>query len=180
VSGDTEDTPRWDDIFRSSPELDEVAAAYYANVEPPEWFYPLVGRVAVETSSLEYHMARCALQLARGTVPTNEQVYCYIGSAKSLDKLLREVKGDTAFAELRDEFYEAKNKRNIIVHSVLWFDEGDGPPFDYWEQYHPKTGRRTILDMKTNRVRMEADFDEIAALCTRAFELSKKLGEETP
>lgn len=125
-------------------QVESVTAAKMREImgEPPDWYYPLVGRVATETGLLEHWVVMTALHLAER--PDTDSEAAFWSSENGRIRILLDlVKGkDEYFDKLaRRLLQEAAVRRNRIVHAtVMWADVDDPNGPHGWYAHHPRSG----------------------------------------
>jgi hypothetical protein len=141
--------------------------------DPPEWYYPLVGRVAVTTGGLERRFAQAALQLLGWTSDTGGDLAFWLASSAKLTTLLSAAKGlHPSLDDLARELPPAWRSRNEIVHvSTGWHDWDEPGEPSGWHYEHPRTGKTVYLDQPGTRPAMERALATIADLDQRVWEL---------
>lgn len=166
---------------------------------PPEWFYPLIGEVAVEAVRVDYYLVMAGLQLvsgrcdscggpACGEQPSHKEVLVHLRGPSKIRDVLESVKGRSeAFDAARKERDRLAEQRNSIVHAVVqWGDlsimQTIHDPVtgrtryeewvgDGWSRQDPKTGIEQPLTGEA-RVEMERTLAEMKVLTLRAFNLA--------
>lgn len=165
--------PEQDPLTFSDPAYDAAAEAYYENLTPPTWFYPLVGEVASQAAMLELCMTEAALALIGSTADP-------LGLIKTTSSMLVVIelavaKKNERFNELVEPFNRARGERNRIVHALLQWQEADGPDDDYWLQRHPKTGAETRLPTSEPPQAMTETLQNIKDITQAAFALTNEI-----
>jgi hypothetical protein len=170
--------PEDDSLLYDPAEIEAEQAAYEAwleTLEPPDWFYPLVGEVASQTVLLEDWMTRAALALT-GTKGDHLEL---IESTRRIDAVIDQAatKGDEGFGRLLGPFRRARHERNRIVHSLLQWQESDGEGPDYWSQTHPRSKTETRLPSSKPPQWMTEALQNIKDTTHAAFKLTTEINK---
>lgn len=165
--------PEEDPLTFSDPAYDAAVEAYYENLAPPAWFYPLVGEVASQAAMLELCMTEAALALIGSTRDPYEMIKNTGHMLVVID--LAVDKKNERFDQLVDPFHRARGARNRIVHALLQWQESDGEYEDYWLQKHPKSGAETRLPTSEPPKSMTDALQNIKDITKAAFELTQAL-----
>lgn len=162
---------------------------------PPGWYYALVGRIATVMGGIEQDMVELAYEFVQPQYNYYE-VLEQLESAATMKALFKRV-GDGRFAVLLGRFWEARQRRDALVHVfVAWHDyEGPDEPagwhfvnprlafaehaeFQQWLQARRsgrKTDRRSPLMSKARRGTAYLDTQQTRARMDEDFEFMLKL-----
>lgn len=145
--------------------------------EPPEWYYPLVGKVAVATAGLERRLAETALHLLQWPADSGGNVSFWLSSSTQLRTLLRAAPGLLPeFDQLAAELRTAWKQRNEVVHVSTGWDDWEAPEDPSgWYYEHPRSGQRVYLDEPSIKPQLERVLHGIAALDQRVWDLCQSL-----
>src|SRR4051812_37840266 len=163
----------WDQFWESSetPEEDYIG-------EPPDWYYPLVGKIAVATGGLERRFAQTAVRLLEWRPNAGGDVSFWLSSGQNLRTLIGAAKGlDPGFDALAGGVSTAWRRRNEIVHvSTGWHDWDSPDEPSGWHYEHPRSSRRVYLTAAAKGA-LEQALEEILALDQRVWDLYISLVE---
>jgi len=180
MSEETPDVPSVWDEFKVVPVPNYEDLDWDAIIgEPPEWYYPLVGKVAVTMGGLERSFAETALFILKWPSDRGGHLTFWLQSTARLRTLLAAAKGLLPeFDSLVKELDQAMAHRNEVVHvSTGWHDweEPDAP--SGWHYEHPRTGQRVYLDAPDTKPALERALATIADLDGRVWRLYRSLLE---
>jgi hypothetical protein len=186
AGGSDEDWANW----LSQPEMTSEEWDAYVGT-PSEWFYSLLGRVAVEAVRVDYYLVAVALQLVKGTPPTQQAILDALMANGRIHKAIDAARGaSAAFNAAAEEAEQLRHRRNRYVHGVVEWGEvaimhkdprtgrweesvGEG-----WYQQDPKPvirGEKRLRPSSpiTNdlKAEMEQTLADLQALSHRVFEL---------
>lgn len=162
------DDSAWDEAFTSFDPADweDIIG------EPPDWYFPLIGRIAIATGGLERRYADTALRLLGWSQERGGDVYYWLSSTSRLKTLLGAANGlSPTFDELARESNKAWEKRNAAVHVATgWhdFEAPDQPSGWHYEQ--PRSKKRVYLNNGA-REALEAILASIEDLDQRVWTL---------
>lgn len=148
--------------------------------EPPEWYYPLVGRVAVATGGLERRLAEAALKLLAWPQARGGDLTFWSSSSGRLRTLLDAARGlSSEFDGYASELPAASAMRNKIVHVATgWHDWEEPLEPSGWHYLNPKDGNRVYLDNRDTRPAMEAALAVIEGLDGRVWGFNLRLSQQ--
>jgi hypothetical protein len=170
AEGMSDDEVDWPDLGDFSP---EEWAAYVG--APPDWYYPLVGRVATRMGLAERLTAEAALELHQPSYTFRDVIF-WLESSHRLEVLTKLVSGRNGpLDELVRQLGPARARRNAIVHVwVGWHDTEDPIDPAGWHFVYPRSGKHVYLNQEEAQASMEADLNYIDDLVDR---LSKLLND---
>lgn len=172
MSDEKPDVPvDWADPFVDLPSNDDFDFDAMVG-EPPEWYFPLVGRVAVATGGLERTAARAALHLLGWSETRGGELGFWISSSARLRTLLDAAKGissefDALAKELTKQAWESRNQ---IVHVATGWHDWESPDEPSgWHYENPRSGSRVYLDDPGTRPALERVLATIVDLDDRMW-----------
>ena len=145
--------------------------------EPPEWYFPLVGRVAVATGGLERRFAQAALRLLDWPPDRGGELTFWLFSSTRLRTLLDAAHGlRPDFDELAKGLHRAWTLRHRVVHVATGWHDWDAPDEPSgWHYEHPRSGERVYLDAADARPALEQVLATITSLDQRVWEFYESL-----
>ncbi len=148
--------------------------------EPPEWYFPLVGRIAVATGGLEREMAQTALHLLAWPEGQGGDLAFWLHSNGRLRTLLDAAKGLNAdFDRLVTELPDAWSLRNQVVHVATGWNDWEGPDEPSgWHYDHPRSKQPVYLDSPATRPALQKVLETITDLDRRVWDLYRSLSED--
>lgn len=170
---ETPDPPvDWGDPFVDLPSDHDFDIGAYIG-EPPEWYLPLVGRVAVATGGLERTATRAALHLLGWSATRGGDLGFWISSSGRLRTLLDAAHGlSMEFDALARELNKAWESRNQIVHVATgWHDFESPDEPSGWHYENPRSRSRVYLNDPGTQPGLERVLASIVDLDDRMWRL---------
>jgi hypothetical protein len=169
----------WDDVWESvEPMTPEDWDAVIG--EPPDWYFPLVGRIAVATGGLERRLAETALRLLGWPQERGGDLFYWLESSARLGTLLGRAQGGSpAFDDLSERLPTMRGKRNEAVHVATGWHDWDSPEEPSgWHYEHPRSRTRVYLNAQAQAA-LERVLKESSDLDQQVWNLFVSLGDRT-